>query len=232
MFPEYLSNLGIFGPYSEQIIGQLISQVGTLPSQVAKVVLSIFSNAFSVVTVLIFSFYLLLSRDKAQYQFEYLFGKTRGEKIEKFIYLIERRLGGWARGQLALMFLIWSATYIGLFLLGIPFALPLSILAGLLEIVPIIGPLISAIPAVLIGFGISPIIGVATAALYFLIQQLENYMFVPKVMEKSVGVNPMITLLALAIGFRLAGIVGILVSVPAVITIQILGREYFVKKKN
>jgi len=231
-FPSYLDKLGILGPYSEQIISQIISQVGALPSQFAKVILSVFSNALGVVTVLIFSFYLLLSRDRIENQFEYLFGKKRSAKVERFINIFEKKLGGWARGQLALMFLIWSTTYIGLYLLGIPFALPLSILAGLLEIIPIIGPLISAIPAVIIGFGISPIVGMATTALYFLIQQLENYMFVPKVMQKSVGVNPMTTLLALAVGFRLAGIVGILVSIPAVITIQILGKEYFINKRD
>jgi predicted PurR-regulated permease PerM len=231
-FPNYLDKVGILGPYSEQVISQIIAQVGALPSQFAKVFLSIFSNVLGVVTVLIFTFYLLLSRDRIESQFEYLFGKKKGGEIGRFINLIEKKFGGWARGQLALMFLIWSTTYIGLYLLGIPFALPLSILAGLLEIIPIIGPLISAIPAVIIGFGISPIVGMATAALYFLIQQLENYIFVPKVMQKSVGVNPMTTLLALAIGFRLAGIVGILVSIPAVITIQILGKEYFIKKRD
>jgi predicted PurR-regulated permease PerM len=232
LFPNYLDNLGIFGPYSEQVINQMIVQLGMLPSQFAKVILSLFSNVLGVVTVLIFSFYLLLFRDRIENQLEYLFGKKRSAEVERSINVIEKKLGGWARGQLALMFLIWGTTYIGLYLLGIPFALPLSILAGFLEIIPIIGPLISAIPAVIIGFGISPIIGIATAALYFLIQQLENYIFVPKVMEKSVGVNPVITLLALAIGFRLAGIIGILMSIPAVITIQILGKEYLVNTKN
>jgi predicted PurR-regulated permease PerM len=103
-------------------------------------------------------------------------------------------------------------------------------LAGLLEIVPYIGPIIAAIPAVIIGFGISPVIGLATAALALLIQQLENYVLVPKVMEKSVGVSPIVTLLSLAVGFKVAGIVGALISVPVVITLQVLSKEYILSK--
>lgn len=228
--PSYLNNIGIFGVYTEQVIGQVVAQVGALPSQIAKVIVSIFSNVLAVVTVLIFAFYLLLARDRLDSQLENLFGKEKGRRIARVIDLLETKLGGWARGQLSLMFLVWSTTYIGLFLIGIPFALPLSILAGLLEIIPILGPIISAIPAIIIGFGTSSIIGIATASLYFLIQQLENYVFVPKVIEKSVGVNPVITLLALAIGFRVAGIIGILVSIPLFITIQVLGKEYFLRR--
>jgi len=146
------------------------------------------------------------------------------------INILEGRLGGWARGQLGLMLVIAFANYIGLSLLGIPYALPLSILAGLLEIIPYIGPIIAAIPAVVIGFGTSPILGMAVAAMAFLIQQLENYVFVPKIMQKSAGVNPIITLLALAIGFRLAGVIGLLISVPFYIIFQVLANEYILKK--
>ncbi|MGD8744466.1 MAG: AI-2E family transporter [Candidatus Woesebacteria bacterium] len=228
--PAYVEKIGVFGVYSEQIVGQLISQVGSLPSQFAKVIVSVLSNALGVLTVLIFAFYLLISRGKIDSQWGNFFGQEKGKEITKVINLLEKRLGGWARGQLSLMFLVWSVTYIGLFLLGIPFAIPLSILAGLLELVPYIGPIIAAIPAVIIGLGISPVVGLAVAALYFLIQQLENYIFVPKVMEKSVGVHPVIILLALTIGFRLAGVVGVLISIPLVITIQVLVKKYLFSK--
>jgi len=125
--------------------------------------------------------------------------------------------------------LVGTFTYLGLLILGIPFALPLALLAGVLEIIPYIGPIIAAIPAVLVGLSISPLMGLAVASLAFLIQQFENYLFVPKVMEKSVGVSPIITLVALVIGLRLAGVVGIIVSVPLVITLQVLGKQYLLK---
>ncbi len=225
--PVLVDRLGIPAVISEQIVSELISQIGTLPGQVAKVVLSIFSNVIGVVMVLIFAFYLLLARDKLDEHLGSLFDNKRRKKIGKLIDLLEKRLGGWARAQLVLMFVVGFSIYLGLRLLAIPFALPLSILAGLLEIVPYIGPVIAAIPAVFIGFGISPVIGLATAALTFLVQQFENYIFVPKIMESSAGVSPVVTLLALAIGFRLAGMVGVLISIPVFITLQVIAREYF-----
>ena len=134
------------------------------------------------------------------------------------------------RGQLLLMLAIGFATFLGLILLGIPYALPLAILAGLLEIVPTLGPIIAAIPSIIIGFGISPFIGFAAAFLGLLVHQLENYLLVPKIMEKSVGISPIITLLALAIGAKLAGIAGVFISMPVLITSQVLLKEYLSSK--
>lgn len=228
--PNILNSLGIEAVLRGQIASQLVSQLGAVPAQAARVTVSVFSNFLAVITTLIFAFYLLLARDKLDDQMGYFFGSKRRRELERIIDLLEKNLGSWARGQLALMIIVGIATYIGLTLLGVPFAVPLAILAGILEIIPYFGPIFSAVPAVIIGFGISPLIGSASIALYFLVQQLENYVLVPKVMQKTVGVNPVITLLALAIGFRLAGLVGIIISVPLVITIQLLYREYFLNK--
>ena len=99
-----------------------------------------------------------------------------------------------------------------------------------MEIIPFLGPIVSAIPSALIGFGISPVTGLGVIILAFLVQQLENYLLVPKIMEKSIGVSPIITLVALAIGARLAGVVGAIISVPTFITLQVLVKEYLIKE--
>ncbi len=224
--PKYIENLAVPNIIVEPVINQLFSALGELPAQAAKATISIFSNLINVLLVLIFAFYLLMSRSKQDEQLEVFFGKERGKKIAKIMDTLEIKLGGWARGQLILMFLVGFITYVGLRLLGIPYALPLSILAGLLEIVPYVGPIIAAIPAVIIGFSISPVIGIAVTALTFLIQQLENYLIVPKIMEKSVGVSPVIILLALTIGFKIAGAIGALISVPVFITLQVFVKVY------
>jgi predicted PurR-regulated permease PerM len=228
--PKYFANIGISDVVSEKVISELLTQLAKLPAQIVKFSLSIFSNVLELLTILIFAFYLLMGRDKIDDQLALFFGEKKKKEIGRVINQLELKLGGWARGELSLMLIIAVLTFVGLTLLKIPYALPLSLLAGILEIVPNIGPIISAIPGVLIGFGISPITGFATLALYFLVQQLENYMFVPKIMEKSVGVSPIITLLALAIGFKLAGIMGVLISVPVLITLEVLYKEYFFKK--
>lgn len=229
--PEYLENLGIYGVVGEQAASQLVGLVGSLPGQVVKIGLSIFSNFFATVTVLVFAFYLLLSREKLDEQLGIFFGEVRKKDLGKLIDTLEFRLGGWARGQLTLMVIIGIVIYTGLRILGIPYALPLAMLAGLLEMIPYLGPIVAAVPSIIIGFGISPVMGIGAAALALIVQQLENYLLVPKIMEKSVGVSPIITLLALAIGGRLAGVVGIIISVPVVITLQVVVSRYLAVEK-
>lgn len=228
--PNFFLRIGFSSVFSDQLIKQLVSQLGTLPSQVAKLTLSIFSNVISVIAVLILAFYLLSEREKLDSQLFYFFGNRKRLEVAKFFNILEKRLGGWARGQFTLMLVVGLANYIGLRLLGIPFALPLAILAGLFEIVPYIGPVMAAIPAVVIGFGLSAIQGFSVAALAFLVQQLENYVFVPKIMQRSANVNPIVTLIALSIGFKIAGIVGLLISVPVFITLSLIVSEYYFKK--
>ena len=230
--PVYIETLGLETRFGENVIEDFLTQIGVVPAHFAQFALSIFSNALEVLTVLIFAFYMLVSRHGLGSQVGSLFGKSRKEKATTIFNKLENKLGSWARGQLLLMFMVGMSTYIGLVLLGVPFALPLAILAGLLEVVPLIGPIIAAVPSVIIGMGISPVIGIATIALAFLIQQVENYIFIPSIMKKAVGMSSLLILLSLAIGFRLFGIIGAIVSIPAVLTMQILIEEssYFSKK--
>ncbi len=223
---DYSSSSSLAGSFANEVVIQMAS----LPAKIGALIVSVFSNILAIFTVMVFAFYLLLARDSLDGQFDNYFGKKKAKEYSELIDLLEIRLGGWARGQIALMVLVTSTTYIGLVILGIPFALPLAILAGLFEIIPYIGPILAAIPAVIIGLGISPLMGLAAMALYILIQQIENYVFVPKVMQKSAGINPITTLLALAIGFKIAGIIGVLISIPVVIMFQVLLKKYLLAK--
>lgn len=217
--PTYLTNIGV--PWN---IGNVVA-----PGDIFQFTFSIFNNFLAVITVLVFAFYMLLSRDKLEDQLGFFFGDEKKKELGRLIDILEKRLGGWARGELTLMFMVGLGIYVGLTLIGIPYALPLAVLAGILEIIPILGPIVSAIPSIIIGFGISPVAGLGATALAFLVHQLENYILVPKVMEKSVGVSPIVTLIALAVGVRLAGIVGAIISVPTFITIQVFAKKYLVK---
>lgn len=219
-----------YTPFGDQLENEILSQLGSLPGQIAKAAISVFSNILEVLSVLILSFYLLLARNKLDDQVSVLFGDKRKTEVRRLIDALEVKLGGWARGQLLLMLIIGTTTFVGLTLIGLPYALPLAIFAGILEIVPTIGPIIAGIPPAIIGFGLSPVIGLSTIALSFIIQQLENYLIVPKVMQTSAGVSPIATLLSLAVGFKLAGIVGALISVPIFITLQFFVREYLKQK--
>lgn len=228
--PEYSQNLGL--PIIDQkIIADQISQLGSIPANIVKLSISIFSNLFVVLAILVITFYLLMERRNLNKYLTVLFGGDSEKKAEKFINEMEKKLGGWVRAQLILMVIIGLFSYIGLRLLGIEFALPLAILAGVFEIIPNIGPIASAIPAFFAGFIISPLMGLAVVALYFLIQQLENSVIVPKIMEKEVGVNPIITILSLTIGFKLAGITGAVLAIPVVLLIRIVASEIYSSEK-
>jgi predicted PurR-regulated permease PerM len=228
--PGYLSNVGVTSTFSSDILNSLASNAGLAPGAIFQFTFSVVNSFIAVLTVLIFAFYMLVSRGRLEDHLGVFFGEEKKKEIGDIIDSLEKKLGGWARGELALMLSIGAATYIGLIILGIPFALPLSILAGILEIIPFIGPIIAAVPSVLIGFGISPLIGLGVAALTFLIHELEGYILVPKIMEKSTGVSPLVTLIALVAGAKLAGIVGAIISIPVVITFQVLAKKYLVKE--
>lgn len=228
--PGYLSNIGITSTLSSDFLKNFVTNPGSTPGAIFQFTFSVVNAVVAIITVLVFAFYMLLSRGRLEDQLGIFFGEEKKKKYGDILNTLENKLGGWAGGELILMLSIGVATYIGLILIGIPYALPLAILGGLLEIVPFLGPIISAVPSTLIGFGISPLAGVGVIVMTFLIHQLEGYILVPKVMEKSTGVTPLVTLIALAVGAKLAGIVGAIISVPVVITIQVLTKRYLVKE--
>lgn len=213
------------------ILAQQISQLGSLPANLLRFTVSLFSNLVGLFGLMVISFYLLLERKNLKKYLLVLFGEGEEKKAEEFVDKVEKKLGGWVRGEAILMTVIGLMTYVGLRLLGIDFALPLAILAGILEIVPNIGPTISAIPAVMMGLTISPLTALAVAALYFLVQQTENSLIVPKVMEKVVGINPLVTILSLAIGFKISGIMGAILAIPTCLVLQVVLSEIFTSKR-
>ncbi len=216
---NWLESVGIQGVNGSLVANQA-AQLGEIPGNIIKFVIFLFSNLISVVTLLVITFYLLLERKNLNRYLLVLFGGDGEAKAKTFVDKLETSLGGWVRGELILMLIIGAITYAGLRLLGIPYALPLAIIAGVFEILPNIGPIISAIPAILVGFTISPIMALGVGALYFVIQQLENSLIAPKVMQRAAGVNPLVTIVSLAIGFQIAGAVGAILAVPIVIVLR------------
>lgn len=197
------------------------SQLGSIPQNVFRVISGAFSNVLAVFAVLVVSYYLILERKYIPKRLTVLFGDGEPE-VEALLTHIEVRLGGWIRGQIVLCLIIGAAVYVGLFALSIPYAIPLAIIGGVLEAVPNIGPTVSMIPAAIVGFTISPLHGGIVVLLYFAIQQLENYLIVPFVMRKAVGLNPLVTLVSLMIGLKLGGPIGAVLAVPTVLIGQIL----------
>ncbi|MFC1627125.1 AI-2E family transporter [Patescibacteria group bacterium] len=202
--------------------------IDKIPENAFKIVVATFTNVIGVFTFMVIVYYLIMERRNLKKYLVFLFGDGDREKhAEEFVDKLEHKLGGWMRGQLALMIIVGLMSYIGLTFLGVEFAVPLAFIAGLLEIIPNIGPTISMIPAVLVAFGTSPVLAGATFALYILIQQLENNFIVPRVMSKAIGLNPLIIIFALLIGFKIAGIAGAVLSLPSVLLLEIIINDIY-----
>lgn len=216
--PAVLADLLKFGNVDPGVIQQ---ELTNLSKNLFSITKTVFDNFLTIILLLVLTFYLLMERENLEKRIAGLFlGKE--ERVNKLLDEIERKLGAWLRGQLLLSLIIGLLVYIGLVILQIPYALPLAIVAGVLEVVPVIGPIISAIPGILLGFSISPFLAGGVAAMYFVVQQLENHLIVPQVMSKAVGLNPLVVILAIAVGGRLLGIGGALLAVPIVVVAQVI----------
>jgi predicted PurR-regulated permease PerM len=200
----------------------ITQDIAPITQNVVKVGFEIFNNVVGFVTVMVFTFYFLLGRKQFDVAIKKFFGENQALKITNIILDVEEKLGNWARGQILLMIIIGVFTYIGLTLLKVDYALPLAVIAGLLEVVPMVGPIVSAVPAVLISFTISPLLAVSVAALYFVIQQLENHFIVPWVMKKNVGLSPVLTIVAFMVGARFEGVIGAILAIPAILVGQVI----------
>lgn len=222
--PTFLEQVGL-SRIDQAVINSQISQLGSIPVNLVKFIIGIFSNIATVLILAVFTFYFLQERKKLDDYLAKYFVKEEREKIRRVITKIEKRLGNWIRGALTLMTVVGVLSYFGFRLLGIEYALPLAILAGLLEIIPNIGPTVAAVPAVIAGLAISSVHGLATLAWCFLVQQAENNFIVPKVMQTAVGISPLVTLISLGIGFRMAGIAGAVLAVPIVLTLEVIVLE-------
>lgn len=216
-------------PYWNIDAAAISQQIQPIGESLVKVTLGIFSNILSVVTVLVFAFYFLLERRHANEILTSIFGDAVAQQVLTVLRGIERRLGAWVRGQLLLMIVVGVLSYIGLLVLHIEFALPLAILAGLLEIVPMVGPILSAIPAILVALATSPLLALSVVALYIIVQQLENNLLVPIIMKKSVGFAPLVTIVLLMVGGRLSGIAGVILSVPIALVVQEIAASVLMK---
>lgn len=198
-----------------------------------NIILGAASNILAIFTIGVMTFYLLMERKNLKNYLVILFGDGDGEKrAEDFINNLEEKLGGWVRGQLALMVIIGVMSYLGLSLLGVSFALPLAMLAGLLEFIPNIGPTIAAVPAIIVAFTISPALALGVVFLYLAIQQIENNLIVPQIMKRAAGVHPLVTITALMIGFTLGGIGGAVLAVPVFLLSQVIVHGIYTHRKK
>jgi predicted PurR-regulated permease PerM len=211
VFPNQNLNFD-FNFISQQLIG--------ITNSFFQILKTLLSNLIFLISTLFFTYYLILEEDIIKKLVIKFIDEKDALFISSLFEKVEKRLGNWFWGEIWLMSIIGTFTYIGLLLLQMPYALPLAVLAGLLEVVPNLGPITSAIPALIIGLSRSPFLFFANLSLYVIVQQLENNLIVPLVMKKAVNLNPLVTLLSLLIGGNIAGVLGVLLAVPITLIIE------------
>ena len=190
-----------------------------------------FGGLLSSVLVVVFSFYLA-TQEKGIEGFLKIVTPVRHEP-----YIIDlwgrsqKKLGRWFQAQMLLGAVVGVFIFFGLSLLQVPNALLLALLAALFEIIPVVGPILAAVPATAIAFLISPFMGLAVIILYVLVQQAESHVIVPVVMRRAVGLSPLIVVLALIIGAKIGGIFGLLLAVPVTTIVAEVIEDWDKKKR-
>ncbi|MDD5606233.1 MAG: AI-2E family transporter [Patescibacteria group bacterium] len=231
-FTNFVEQLREFGIQAHLIDGSqenltaLSNFLNNLTSELFSTTRGFIGGFVAMLTVLVLTLYLLLDENGIKKFFVALLPIKQKTQIVGVASKVGQGLGSWLRGQILLAIIVGAVVYIGLLLIGIPYALTLAILAGVLEIIPIIGPIVSAIPAILIALTISPTMALVITGFYILVQELENKFLVPKVMQYSVGLHPVTIIIVLLIGAKLMGIIGILLAVPVTTMLHIILKEW------
>lgn len=190
------------------------------------------SGIFAVFLIFVVVFYMIVEEKALRSTIHFFTPRAYREYVDHLITKVQNRVGMWLRGQVALSFIIFSLDFTGLLILGVDYALLLALVAGLTEFMPVIGPIIAAIPAVFVAFNQSPTLALWTLLLYWFVQYLENHFLVPRVMQKAVGLNPLGSIVALLIGAKIGGLFGILLAIPVATMITTIGSELLGMQKK
>jgi len=198
----------------KEAVNSLEKAIASFSGGAIQAVSSIFGGIFSFILIVIISFYLAV-QERGIENFLQIITPVKHEKY--IIGLWKRsqaKIGKWMQGQLLLGLLIGILVYLGLTILGVEYAFILALLAAVMELIPLFGPILAAVPAIAIGFLDSLTLGFMVFGLYVIIQQFENHLIYPLVVRKVVGVPPLLVILALIVGAQLAGFLGIILAVP------------------
>lgn len=243
--PSYLdafTRTGAFDTYAN-IIGVPANSILPVNDVMASIrsaldISSLFGNAFgamsaifggflSFILVMVFSFYFAVLGTGVDDFIRVVVPKKQQPYLLDLWRRSQKKIGLWMQGQLILALVIGVLIYLSLSIfVHLRYALMLAIIAAVFEIIPVFGPTLAAVPAVMIAFvdgGVGT--GLATIIIYVIAQQLENHLIYPNVVTRVVGVPPLLVILALIAGAELAGFMGIILSVPIAAVVQELARD-------
>ena len=215
-YEDLLNNIQLY-------LNRISTTLQSVATNVFAALARIFGGIATAVIVIVISFYLAAEERGIPIFIRAVTPTNHQSYVLNLWARAQTKIGRWLRGQIILSLAVGLAVFIGLAIFGIRYKLILALLAAVLEIIPFIGPILAAIPAVILGFLKSPIVALWTAVVYLVVQQLENTILVPKIMQRAVGLNPVVIIVSLLIGAKLLGFAGVILAVPiAAVVVEIL----------
>lgn len=207
---------------------QFSGTITTFSGNLIDTTLGIFGGIFTVFTVMVLTFYLLLEEAAAKQFLDNILVGNQKDRVMGVLQKISNKMGAWVRGQLMLMLIIGVLDLVILLILGVESPLPLALWGGLMEVIPYLGPILGALPAVVVALVTGSTLQALLVAIILIVvvQQIEGQFLVPKVMQKAVGLSPVIVILALLIGGKLMGVLGALLAIPIAAIIAVLVQQW------
>ena len=198
---------------------------GSVAATIFGYVRNVVGGLFGVISILLLTFYMLVESRQIFSFFVRLFPVRQRPRVAAISNTVTQKVSAWLGGQLLLSLIIGVTTAIALWAMGVPYFYVLALISAVGEMIPMVGPILSAIPAILVAASSSPGLAVGVAIFFILQQQLENTILVPKIMGRQVGLSAVTVIIALGIGSQLLGVIGAILSVPTAAIAQVLFDE-------
>lgn len=214
-----------FGQSLNEVIFNYSDSILKSGSTVISTLLGLVGSLTAAISVLLISFYLLVRQNSVESLIRAVLPKGLEHSALKIWRNSRVRVGRWFRTQLVLSIVVGFLVYFSLLILGVKYALILGLIAAVLEIIPIVGPIFSAVISALVAFPQSIALAIWVLAIFVVIQQIESNILVPLTMKKSVGLNPVMVIIAILIGAELGGIMGIIFAIPVMVIFEEIMEE-------
>lgn len=218
------------GPIEWRDLVQKTPVGGGTVGTVFGAVVGVLGGLFGLVTILILTFYLLVESEALHGFLLRLFPRSRRARVAEASREITVKVSAWLAGQLLLGTVIGITSAVGLWLIGVPYFYVLAVISAVGELIPVVGPILAALPAIAVAATVSPQKVLLVIVFFVVQQQFENHVLVPKVMERQVGISPVTVILALLIGGKLLGILGALLAVPTAAILQVVVAEVLARE--
>jgi predicted PurR-regulated permease PerM len=213
---------------TSNLVNQLSSRLGSFAGELTGIVRALISTSISVILVLVIAFFLSAEEDFVALVIRRFVPPHERPRMDRLLGKIGTRLGQWARAQLLLALFFGVAFGAGLEVVGVNYAVTLGVVGGVLEIIPYVGGFITLSLAVFVALTQKPILVVFVVVWYVIVVEVEGHVIAPKLMDRVLGIHPLVVVVALFLGGEALGILGAMLAVPIAIVFQVLLDEFYV----